>query len=77
MMVFKYQFGQNNGLEVVPGGRDRALRFDWCFTPNWRNRENHPSSPVCCVMQFGELKGGRFADIACYGDTASLLRLHR
>ena len=44
---------------VAPGGGDGALRFAWAFTPNWRNRENRPSPPVCAVVQFGELKEGR------------------
>ena len=50
--------------------------------PNWSTvvtppgaiRENRPLPPVCCVVQFGELKGGRFADVTYYGDPASLLR---
>ena len=73
-VVAKYQFGQNNGLDVVPGGVDGAVRFAWAFTPNWRNRENRPSPPVCAVVQFGELKGGRFTDVTYYGDPASLRR---
>ena len=73
-VVAKYQFGQNHGLDVVPGGRDGALRFAWCFTPNWRNLDNYPTPPVCNVMLFGELKDGRFTDITYYGDTASRLK---
>ena len=73
-VVARYRFGQNNGLDVVPGGRDGALRFAWCFTPNWRNRENHPAPPVCAVVMFGELKDGQFRDVTYYGDPSSLAR---
>ena len=81
-VVAKYQFGHNNGLDVVPGGGDGAVRFACCFTPNWGNDlqpdwKNRPDPPPLAVqgaVQFGELKGGRFTDITFYGDQASRLR---
>lgn len=77
-VVAKYQFGQNNGLDVVPGGTNGAVRFAWCFTPNWTNRDvQSPPLPVQCIVQFGEVKEGRFQDITFYGDTASRLRSQR
>ena len=81
-VVAKYQFGYNNGLDVVPGGGDGAVRFACCFTPNWGNSlqpdwKNRPDPPPLAVqgaVQFGELKAGRFTDITFYGDAASRMR---
>ena len=35
-VVAKHRFGWNHGIDVVPGGKDGAVRFAWVFTPNWR-----------------------------------------
>ena len=66
-VVAKYRYGRNNGIEVVPGGKDGAVRFAWCFTPNWLHSRQTPTLPVYGVVQFGELKDGTFSDITLYG----------
>ena len=67
-VVAKYRYGRNNGIEVVPGGKDGAVRFAWCFTPNWIYSRQTPMLPVQGIVQFGELKDGAFSDLTLYGD---------
>ncbi|MBR3223679.1 MAG: hypothetical protein IKF72_15780 [Kiritimatiellae bacterium] len=66
-VVAKYRFGRNNGIDVVPGGKDGAVRFAWCFTPNWTNHRYKPLIPVQSVLQFVELKDGEVSDFTEYG----------
>ena len=66
-VVAKYRFGRNNGLDVVPGGKDGAVRFAWCCTPNWTKHRLKPPIPVCGVVQFVELKDGEVSDFTEYG----------
>ncbi len=66
-VVAKYRFGHNNGLEFVPGGKDGALGFAWCRTPNWTKRGLKPPLPVYGIGQFVELKDGKVEDLTSYG----------
>ena len=57
----KWSFGWFQGVDVVPGGKDGAVRFVYCSTPNWmRPREK---LPVHALVLFADLKDGRIADI--------------
>ena len=66
-VVAKYVYGWNHGMDVVPGGRDGAVRFAFCYTPNWMHARQTPSLPMQGVVKFAELKDGRFMDISRYG----------
>lgn len=44
-----------------------AVRFAWCFTPNWIYSRQTPMLPVQGIVQFGELKDGTFSDLTLYG----------
>ena len=66
-VVTKYRFGHNNGIDVVPGGNDGAVRFAWAFTPNWTNWKKEPPIPVQGIIQFVEVKDGEVSDLTVYG----------
>ena len=67
-VVAKYKFGWNHGLDVVPGGKDGAVRFAWCFTPNWTIADKKdPRINVYGVVQFVELKDGQVFDLTEHG----------
>ena len=66
-VIARYRFGRNNGLDFVPGGKDGAVRFAWCFTPNWTNGKQKPMVPVYGIVQFVELKDGQASDLTYYG----------
>ena len=63
--------GVPGGRDVVPGGRDGAVRFAFCCTPNWMLHQQKPPLPVQGVVRFAELKDGRFSDITKYGWSAT------
>ena len=60
-------YGWNHGMDVVPGGRDGAVRFAFCYTPNWMHFRQKPTLPMQGVVKFAELKNGTFSDITRYG----------
>ena len=67
-VVAKYRFGWNQGIDVVPGGKDGAVRFAWAFTPNWTTPERKdPRVNVCGIVQFVEVKDGQAQDITEHG----------
>ena len=66
-VVAKYRFGHNNGIDFVPGGKDGAVRFAWCWTPNWTKHRMKPQLPVHAIVQFVELKDGKVEDLTMYG----------
>ena len=55
-------FGWRQGLDVVPGGKDGAVRFIYCTTINWYGTKHHAA--VQALIQFAELKNGRIRDIS-------------
>ena len=62
-VVAKYRFGWNHGIDVVPGGKDGAVRFAWVFTPNWIARLcKEEKLPLWGIVQFVELKDGQVLD---------------
>ena len=57
-------FGWRQGVDVVPGGEDGAVRFIYCTTINWMGHKKIlPHLPVQGLVQFAELKNGRIEDI--------------
>ena len=69
-VVAKHRFGWNTGLDVVPGGKDGAVRFAWCFSPNWTCEENVGNDPrvnIYGIVQFLELKDGVVSDFTKHG----------
>ena len=71
-VVGKHAFGWTHGVDVVPGGKDGAVRFAWCTTlkNNWDY-----DSPIVpqLLVQFAEfgpnpLAGGKITDITKYID---------
>ena len=67
-VVTKYRFGWNHGLDVVPGGKDGAVRFAWVFTPNWTTQDKYDTRiHVYGVVQFVEVKGGQVFDFTMHG----------
>ncbi|MBQ7188843.1 MAG: hypothetical protein IJR99_05445 [Kiritimatiellae bacterium] len=56
-------FGWRQGLDVVPGGKDGAVRFIYCTTINWIGGYKH-QLPVQALIQFAELKDGKIRDIS-------------
>ena len=62
-VVAKYEYGWNHGMDVVPGGRDGAVRFVYCSTPNWMMPREKPGLSVHALVLFAELKDGKIADI--------------
>ena len=65
-------FGWRQGLDVVPGGEDGAVRFAYCTTANWMSSSAHPILSVQAVVRFAELKDGaiRTIDDAATSDAA-------
>ena len=65
-VVGKHCFGHQQGLDVIPGGRDGAVRFAYCTTINWnwKHRFADPPIPVQALVQFAELKDGKIEDIS-------------
>ena len=59
----KWPFGWFQGVDVVPGGRDGAVRFVYCSTPNWMMPREKPGLSVHALVLFAELKDGKIADI--------------
>ena len=67
-VVAKYRFGWNHGIDVVPGGKDGAVRFAWVFTPNWIGRLcKKEKLPIYGIVQFVELKDGQVYDFTMHG----------
>ena len=62
-VVGRYAFGLGMGVDVVPGGRDGAVRFIYCTSINWMAHEAKPPLPVAALVQFAELKDGKIEDI--------------
>ena len=54
------------GAELEHGGVG-AVRFAWCFTPNWIYHSSRPVLPVQGAIQFVEVKGGEVSDLTEYG----------
>ena len=65
-VIAKYEYGWNQGMDVLPGGRDGAVRFAFCYTPNWMKSQEQPPLRVQGVVKFAELKDGRFSDLTKY-----------
>ena len=61
----KYRFGWTHGVDVVPGGKDGAVRFAWALTlnNNW-DKESPIVSQV--LVRFAELKDGKIDDVSRY-----------
>ena len=59
----KWPFGWFQGVDVVPGGRDGAVRFVYCSTPNWMKSREKPGLSVHALVLFADLKDGAIADI--------------
>ena len=57
-------FGWRQGLDVVPGGKDGAVRFVYCTTINWIGSSTKCGIPVQALIMFAELKGGKMRDIS-------------
>ena len=55
-------FGWRQGMDVVPGGKDGAVRFIYCTTINWYGTKHHAA--VQALIQFAELKNGGIRDIS-------------
>ena len=55
-------FGWRQGMDVVPGGKDGAVRFVYCTTINWIGTKHNAA--VQALVQFAELKNGRIRDIS-------------
>ena len=64
-VVGKYLFGWTHGVDVIPGGKDGAVRFAWATTLNNNWDTKSPIVPQMLV-QFGELKDGKITDITKY-----------
>lgn len=62
-VVGRYLFGWRQGVDVVPGGKNGAVRFIYCTTLNWMSSKIKPELPVQALVQFAELKDGKIADI--------------
>ena len=57
-------FGWRQGLDVVPGGKNGAVRFVYCTTINWIGSSTKCGIPVQALIMFAELKGGKMRDIS-------------
>ena len=57
-------FGWRQGLDVVPGGKDGAVRFIYCTTINWIGSATKCEIPVQALILFAELKDGKIRDIS-------------
>ena len=62
-VVGRHVFGWRQGVDVVPGGKDGAVRFIYCTTINWMSPKVQPQLPVLALVQFAELKDGKIEDI--------------
>lgn len=62
-VVDSHLFGWRQGLDVVPGGEDGAVRFAYCTTANWMSSGQKPVLPVQAVVRFAELKDGAIGTI--------------
>ena len=62
-LLGKYNFGWKQGVDVVPGGKDGAVRFIYCSTPNWLKFREEPTLSVHALILFAELKGDNIRDI--------------
>ena len=62
-VVGRHVFGWRQGFDVVPGGKDGAVRFIYCTTINWMSPKAQPQLPVMALVQFAELKDGKIEDI--------------
>jgi hypothetical protein len=57
-------FGHRQGVDVVPGGKDGAVRFIYCTTINWIGSSTKCAVPPQGLVQFAELKDGAIRDIS-------------
>ena len=57
-------FGWRQGVDVVPGGKDGAVRFIYCTTINWIGSATKCEIPVQALILFAELKDGKIRDIS-------------
>ena len=48
-------------------GTDGAVRFAFCYTPNWMHSRQQPVLHLQGVVKFAELKDGKFTYISHYG----------
>ena len=62
-VVDAHLFGWRQGLDVVPGGENGAVRFAYCTTANWMSSGQNPVLPVQAVVRFAELKDGAIRTI--------------
>ena len=70
-VVAKYRFGWNHGIDVVPGGKDGAVRFAWVFTPNWTTKDKYDTRiNIYGIVQFVEVKDGQVFDFTEHGTGA-------
>ena len=74
-VITKYRFGWNHGLDVVPGGKDGAVRFAWVFTPNWTTKDKYDTRlNVYGIVQFVEVKDGQVFDFTEHGTGAGFAK---
>ena len=67
-VVARYRFGWNHGIDVVPGGKNGAVRFAWVITPNWATSDKHdPHVNVHGIVHFVEVKDGQVFDFTEHG----------
>ena len=67
-VVAKYRFGWNHGIDVVPGGKNGAVRFAWVITPNWTTPDKHdPHVNVHGIVHFVEVRDGQVFDFTEHG----------
>ena len=67
-VVTKYRFGWNHGIDVVPGGKNGAVRFAWVITPNWTTPDKHdPHVNVHGIVHFVEVRDGQVFDFTEHG----------
>ena len=59
----KWSFGWFQGVDVVPGGKDGAVRFVYCSTPNWMRPHEKPGLSVHALILFADIKGDKVTDI--------------
>ena len=70
-VVTKYRFGWNHGIDVVPGGKDGAVRFAWVLTPNWTTKDKYDTRiGIQAIVQFVEVKDGQVFDFTQHGEGA-------
>ena len=59
----KWSFGWFQGVDFVPGGKDGAVRFVYCSTPNWMRPREKPGLSVHALILFADLTGDKISDI--------------